>query len=622
MLIRTSHFVVLEAVAPDGTVSVNDPGRGRYRQSGADFLTEFSGVALTFTGGAPARGGRARLPWVSICRAWLAPARRSVALAALLGLLGGTLLAAEALVLGRVAAGVATGHRVDGPALVAALAIAAAATAVGFGQRRLLTSTLAGVSAVRVRGLLERILTLPTWFTLRRPVSALLSQVRFAETAAVLLAHRVVPLVSGTAFLLPVTVVLYVLSPALALTAVIGVAAAGVLRATGDRRSAAPRRLLVNEVTRRNATAHAALSRMAAMHAAGSDSDLFAELTGLQGRDLHARDQAAARARPWQAAAAATETAMVAAACVLAAETAVAGSAAIGHAVGALVTLAPFAVTARTVVDTLQELPEFVGRIAVLDEVAEAVPEPRYQRHARADRPAPKLQGRLEVADLAFGYAPNRPPLLDGLDVTLAPGERIVLLGAAGSGTSTLLRLLVGALQPSRGRILLDGTPIQDLPREVLLGSVGYVPQTPCLYPASVADNVTLFDDAIDAAQVVRALRDACLDEVVARRGGPSVAQVAPGGRNFGGGERQRMALARALVREPSILLLDEPVSAVDPSLAARLDAMLRRRGVTVVVATQRAEMIGPADRVLRLENRRLTPSTPVDAGAVKAVLR
>ena len=622
ILIRGSHFVVLEAVAADGTVAINDPGRGRYRQSGRDFRTEFSGIALTFAGESNGPAGRVRRPWVRTCWAWLGPAHGSVALAALLGLVGGLLLDAEALVLGRTATGVAAGDRASGPALVTVLGISVAVAAAGFGQRRLLTSVLAKVSTSRARDVTDRILALPTRFTLRRPIATLLGQIRFAETAAVLLTHKMVPLLAGVAFAAPLVGLLCWLSPVLLLAAAIGAAAAGALRWTGDRRAAESRRLLTNEVTRRNALAHGALSRMAAMHAEGSDADLFAELTGLQVREAQVRDHAAAQVRPWQVVATAVETAIVAAACALAARTITSGTTAFGHAVGAITVLVPLLVTARTVVGALQELPGFVGRFAILDDVTDAVPEPRYRERAVADLSVPRLEGRVELVDLAFGYAPNRPPLLDGVTARLSPGRRVVLLGAPGCGKSTLLRLLIGALEPSRGRVLLDGRLIHEVPRGVLLASVGYVPQTPRLFPASVAENVTLFDEGIDAERVARALRDAGLDEVVARRGGPAVAEVAPDGRNFGGGERQRLSLARALVRDPSILVLDEPVSAVDPSLAARLDASLRRRGVTTVVVTQRTEMVGPDDLVLTLKNGRLIPGVPARAAGMKLVRR
>jgi ABC-type bacteriocin/lantibiotic exporter with double-glycine peptidase domain len=260
----------------------------------------------------------------------------------------------------------------------------------------------------------------------------------------------------------------------------------------------------------------------------------------------------------------------------------------------------------------------------LLDDLVAALPESRYR--IAAGPHTGRLRGRIALVDVAAGYAPNRLPLLDSVNVRIEPGHRVVVLGAAGAGASTLLRLLVGAVEPLRGRVLLDGLPIAEIPRAVLRRSIGYVPQTPCLFPGTVADNVTLFDDAVPDDVVARALRDACLEDVIARRGGPRTAVVAPDGRNLSSGERQRLALARALVHDPSILVLDEPTSALDPALAARVDDVLRRRGVTTVIVTRDAGFVGPHDTVLVLEGGDLilrapmvTPSAAAGTPAVTA---
>jgi len=178
----------------------------------------------------------------------------------------------------------------------------------------------------------------------------------------------------------------------------------------------------------------------------------------------------------------------------------------------------------------------------------------------------------------------------------------VVFTGPPGSGTSTLLRLLGGTLDPLKGDILLDGQPLSDIPRAALVRSLGYVSDSPCFFEGSVADNVRLWDEGISDALVEQALADACLDDVVTRRGGADVARVDNDARNFGGGERQRLALARALARGPSILLLDDPTSALDPALAARVDTNLRRRKVTTVIATRDPRLIRSADLVLSLD--------------------
>lgn len=561
ILVRGNHFVVLESVAADGTVAINDPARGRYRQRGAEFRTEFSGIALTFEGASRGPAVRQRRSSVRICAEWLAGVRATVAAAVLAGLLLGvcTVLAAMLAADGRA---------------VALVVVAAAMALLAFWQRRLITAVLVAVSGRRLRELLEKLLTLPASFVGRRFTATLVAQVRFVETAATLLSHRVVPLLAGVAFLAPVVTMLCVSSWPVAVAATGGAVVATALRVTGQRRATGPRRLFVGELTRRTGIARVALSRIAAVHAECSDADLFAELAQSQQEDLEARRLADARLRPWLATATALELALAA------------GLAGVAGQAAAVILLAPFLITARTVLDNVWELPDLVGRFGVLDDITEAEPDPRYTARDRGHQQA----NGIELTGVTFGYAPGRPVLRD-VSLRVEPGQRLVIRGAAGSGKSTLLRLITGALRPGAGQVHLDA-------------SIGYVPQTPCLFPGSVADNVTLFGDGGDD-DVERALSDAGLAEVVARRGGAHTAQVAPGGRNFGGGERQRLALARALFREPSVLVLDEPYSALEPRLAARIDAAVRRRGVTTVIVTESPDLVRPGDHVLTLDGPR-----------------
>lgn len=607
VVLRGSHFVVVERVGDDD-VAINDPAHGRDVRSAAEFLAEFSGVALTVAGksatGESARPVRPRRrPWAQTCTSWLAPARATVALVVLAGLGLGLLTAAEAMLLARAGTLVVAGQH-DRVWLLAAAAagVALIAAALALGQRRLLNAVPVVVSARQSRGLLETILTVPGSFVRRRPLAALMTQIRFVDTASVLLAHRVVPLFSSVALVLPVGIALGLLcAPVLGIAAA-GAAVATALRAAGDRRTADARRLLTGESVRRSGLAHAALSRRAAMHAEASDADLFAELSVGQESDRRSRDVVAAQLRPWHSAATTVELVASVGSCGIVVALAFAGGS--PSAIGALALVGPFLMHTRFALDMVRELPGFIGRFAVLDDLLAALPESRYRVPAGPD--TGRLCGRIALADVAVGYAENRSPLLEGVSLRIEPGRRVVVRGAAGAGSSALLKLVAGGLEPLRGQVLLDGRPIREIPRAVLRRSLGYVPQVPCLFPGTVADNVTLFDDAVPDDAITRALRDACLGDMIARRGGPRTAVVASAGRNLSAGERWRLALARALVHDPSILVLDEPASALDPALAARIDGALRRRGATTVLATRDPGFAGPHDTVLTLAGARL----------------
>jgi ABC-type bacteriocin/lantibiotic exporter with double-glycine peptidase domain len=598
VLLRGNHFAVIEAVAGDGTVAVNDPARGRHDRTGERFRAEFSGIVLTFEAGLPvaenASRGVPRWSAVRLCAEWLAVARYRVAAAVVAGLLLGAVTAGLAVAVEAVVAG----HLTAGAAAVVLGVAAVLCSTLAYGQRRLLNSVQEVVARRRKRDVLGKLLTVPSAFLNRRSSAALGTQARFAETAAVLLAHRVVPLLAAAASLLPVAIVLGWLAWPVLLLGICGGLTAAALRSAGRRRSADARRLFVGELTRRSGLARTAFGRLDAVRAEHSEPDLIAEFGQAQQEELAARRQAAGRARCWAAAATAVEPAVVGAAAGLAGPLARLGWGSPATMLAALVVLVPFLLYGRTVLDNLGELPEFLGRLNVLEDLDQATPDARFVREATPEKST--VDGTIELADVTFGYS-NRRQILQGVTVTVPAGGRLVVTGAPGCGKSTLLKLIAGALDPVRGEIRLGGSVYADIPRAALRDGVGYVPQTPWLFAGTVHDNLTLFDDIVTDGQVARALEDARLSEVVMRRGGARGAKVEPGGRNFSGGERCRLALARALLRDPAVVLLDEPHSSWDPALALEIGAVLRRRAVTTVLTTASMDLVSEGDQVLTI---------------------
>jgi ABC-type multidrug transport system fused ATPase/permease subunit len=211
----------------------------------------------------------------------------------------------------------------------------------------------------------------------------------------------------------------------------------------------------------------------------------------------------------------------------------------------------------------------------------------------------------LEFRDVTFGYNKGEAPLIAGFSLTLRPGERIALVGASGSGKSTLARLAVGLYNPWSGEILFDGKPRSEYPREQLARAMAYVDQDVVLFEGNVRENLTLWDDASDEA-VIEAVRDAALEDEIARREGGLDAPLQEGARNLSGGQRQRLEIARALVRNPALLILDEATSALDPASEARVEENLRRRGTTCLVVAHRLSTVRDADEILVLEGGRV----------------
>ena len=240
-------------------------------------------------------------------------------------------------------------------------------------------------------------------------------------------------------------------------------------------------------------------------------------------------------------------------------------------------------------------------------------------RVAPAERIAPKLSGRIELSNIQFGYSPLELPLIDGLSLALEPGMRIALVGRSGSGKSTIGRLICGLIRPWSGDIRYDGVPLRDIPPEVFANSVAYVDQDIFLFEGSVRENLTLWDPTVPESNISEALKDASIHDEVAARLGNYDCYLSEAGTNFSGGQRQRIEIARALVGNPSILVLDEATAALDPSTEHMIDDNLRRRGCTCIIIAHRLSTIRDCDEIILLDNGKVTERGTHDELLAKA---
>lgn len=236
------------------------------------------------------------------------------------------------------------------------------------------------------------------------------------------------------------------------------------------------------------------------------------------------------------------------------------------------------------------------------DVIATRPLDPEVTAHPALER---QLAGPLdlELRAVTFGYDGDEAPLLADLSISVPAGTWLAVVGSSGSGKSTLSRLAIGELQPWSGAVLIDGVPRLDLPRHARALRVGYVPQYPVLMPGTILENITMFDPSISADAIHRALADACILEAVQARAGGLEERVTATGHGFSGGELQRLAIARALVRDPGLLILDEATSALDPVTEVDVGRALRERNCTCLVVAHRLSTVRDADRIVVMES-------------------
>ncbi|MEV4102725.1 thiol reductant ABC exporter subunit CydD [Nonomuraea sp. NPDC049649] len=235
-----------------------------------------------------------------------------------------------------------------------------------------------------------------------------------------------------------------------------------------------------------------------------------------------------------------------------------------------------------------------------------------------AERPRPGTvpasgRPRIELENVTVRYPGRDDPALDGVTLTIEPGERVALVGESGSGKSTLLNLLLGFVAPSQGRVLVDGADLATLDLEAWRARLAYVPQRAHLFTTSVAGNIRLGTPSADMAEVREAARAAYADEFIAGLPEGYETRVGERGANLSAGQRQRIALARAFCRPAtSVLLLDEPTARLDGRSEAAVVAATAElvKDRTAVIVAHRPAMIDLADRVIRIHDGRVISDT------------
>jgi ATP-binding cassette subfamily C protein LapB len=226
---------------------------------------------------------------------------------------------------------------------------------------------------------------------------------------------------------------------------------------------------------------------------------------------------------------------------------------------------------------------------------------------------APPLRGALEFREMSFAY-PKAPPVIERLNLKIRPGERVGIIGKLGSGKSTLLKLVVNQYSAASGSVLVDDLVTTQLQPLSLRRQIGYVPQDVTLFHGTMRENIELGRVQASDEALLSAMRTACLDEVVTQLPEGVGTQVGERGDRLSGGQRQIVAIARALLTRPKLLLLDEPSSMIDPATEQKLISRLRGlKDTTIVVVTHRMAMLALIDRLVVMDNGRIVADGPRD---------
>lgn len=601
-----NHFVVVEGFSGQH-VFINDPASGPRKIPRKEFSENFTGVALTMEPGADFKKGGQK---PSTMRALFDRVRNSrqalvyLMAASLLLVVPGILLPAflktfidDVLIRGfndwvfPLVIGIVLAGLLDG-------------VLTYFQQRQFLRlQTKLGIATAGE--FFWHVLRLPVGFYTQRYVGDIADRVQSCHRLAMLLAGplptNAVNMVTAVFFL----VVMLIYSVPLTVAAVLLTALNLVVIRFSNRQRRDLNNVMLNQSAQLTGASMGGLQAIESLKAMGMENDFFVKWAGYQSKTVNTNQRVGAISS-WFGAGPSVlghlTTIMVLGG---GAWLIIHGQLTIGGLIAFQVLLGHFTAPVQSLLSFNSQLQTIRGDLNRLDDVLRHPQDVslagQETANAAADGPQHKLTGAIEIRDISFGYNPDMK-LIENFSLELTPGKRVALVGGSGSGKSTLAKLILGLYQPSEGQILFDGVPLSDVPRTAFTASVASVDQDIFLFEGSINENLTLWDSTIPRETVVRAAKDAQIHDDIASRSGGYDSTVAEQGSNFSGGQRQRLEIARALVQNPSIVVLDEATAALDPVTEQLVDDHLRRRGCTCIIVAHRLSTIRDCEEIILLD--------------------
>jgi len=615
-----NHFVVVEGFAR-GKVYLNDPATGPRSVSDEEFDAAFTGVVISFEKGETFKPGGEKPDVVRALKARLKGTESALVYTILVGfvlVVPGlavpvyTQVFIDEILLAR------TGHWLI-PLVVGLVLTGLVQVGLTWLQQHYLLRLETKVALESSSRYFWHVLRLPIAFFAQRHAGEIGNRVMINDRVAkaisrdlVTSALNLVLIFFYVALMLRYSVTMTVIGIAVALLNIV------YLRYT-SRAQIDSMQLLLQDQGKLLGTSMSGLQMIETLKAGGMEDEFFARWAGMQAKVSNAEQAFKVSMATMGGAPPFLQALNYAAILAIGGLAVIAGDLSVGMLVAFQYLMASLMTPVNDLVNKSGALQAMQGDLARLDDVLDhsldsawqsrdvtdesSGERPEDESKARIDAVTGKLSGAVEISGVSFGYGPLDPPLIQDFSLKLAPGERVAIVGGSGSGKSTIAKLISGLHRPWSGEVLFDGVARERIDRTLLASSLSVIDQDIHLLEGTIWENVTLWDETVDDVSVARAIRDASAGEIVASRPGGYHYRVQEGGRNFSGGERQRLEIARALVTNPTILVMDEATSALDTRTELNVMEAIKRRGTTCVIIAHRLSTIRDCDEIIVLDN-------------------
>ena len=605
-----NHFVVLTGIRGN-YVYVNDPGRGRVRYPMQIFEKRYTGIAMTF------------IPNESFEKGGEKPSSLRFSMQRIRGLKSGLVvimvtsaLASLATVLFTTSGKAVVDYYITGKeeSSPVGFVIALLALCIIYGVMQIIRS----VHMVRLQGrsavvdssrFIQHLLHLPMKFYAQRSVGDLQMRQTENETVVVTLMTQVAPVAINAVMLILYVAVMSYYSVFLTLIGVSTVILNVIVARVVSRKRVDITRVMTMGNGKLNSTSLAGVEMIETLKSAGAEAAYFRRWAGIHAR-VNAGDVKLCRLNETMGLIPAflTEVTNVLV-FAFGVKMIIDGQFTPGTLLAFTGLLAAFTKPVNDIISMGQTIQEMTVQMERVEDVMKNSVDVEENTKPLSDEEwesLGKLKGDIEFRNITFGYSSLAKPLIENLNISIKAGSKVALVGASGSGKSTTGKLLSGLFQPWSGEVVIDGKKLKDIPKQQLRSSLAIVDQDIMVFDDPIAENIRLWDSTIEESEVIRACQDACIhDEIASRKGGYG-ATLQPGGKNYSGGQLQRMEIARALAIEPTILVLDEATSALDAETEDEVMRNIRDRGITTVVVAHRLSTIRDADRIYVLESGKI----------------